>query len=159
MAAAGAEGEVRKRKNRRIRTWLIVVLAVIVCIGAWRWSTNSSDDKTDPRPTDRAGFQKTRQRAERGDLPAQLELAERFCSGKGVKKNIFQCAEWYRKAANLGSGIAMLRLGDLYAAGDGFILDKAAAAMWWHKAASTIDGAGGAKNRLQKLDADNHSQK
>lgn len=89
-----------------------------------------------------------KKRAGHGDRPAQIELAERFCQGRGVKKNIFQCAEWYRKAANLGSGVAMLRLGDLYATGKGFILDKEAAAMWWRKAASTTDGADGAKSRL-----------
>jgi len=130
MAAASAEGAVRKRKKRGIRTWQVVVLSAIVCIGTWFWLTNSSGDKSAPRSDDRAGLQKTRQRAEQGDVPAQRELAERYCSGTGVKKNIFQCAEWYRKAANLGSGVAMLRLGDLYASGEGFILDKDAAAMW-----------------------------
>lgn len=91
---------------------------------------------------------KLKQRAEHGDRGALMELAERYCQGRDVKKNVFQCAEWYRKAANLGSGTAMLRLGDLYATGTGFILDKEAAAMWWRKAGSTADGADGAKSRL-----------
>jgi hypothetical protein len=77
-----------------------------------------------------------------------LELAERYCEGRGVRKNRFQCAEWYRKAANLGSGVAMLRLGDMYATGEGFILDKEAALSWWRKASATADGADGASKRL-----------
>ena len=76
-----------------------------------------------------------------------------------MRKNIFQCAEWYRKAANLGSGIAMIRLGDLYATGDGFILDKDAAAMWWRKAESTVDGADGARSRFQRMNAGTQRQK
>lgn len=143
--------KVRKRKNRGIRARHVLALVGIICIVAWWWPDKPSHERVDPASGERAAQRETQRRAERGDGPAQMELAERHCLGRGVRKNIFQCAEWYRKAANLGNGVAMLRLGDLYASGEGFILDKEAAAMWWRKAESTADGADGAKERLQRL--------
>jgi TPR repeat protein len=124
------------------------------CLGAWWWWAAPSRDRETRTAVERAALHEVRQRAERGDAPAQMELAERYCQGKGVRKNVFQCAEWYRKAANLGFGAAMLRLGDLYATGEGFILDKEAAGMWWRKAEATADGADGAKTRLRRLGVD-----
>jgi len=149
----------RKRKKRGIHPWRIVVLVLIFGIGAWWWAGSSSHEPDDRKSGDPAALRALRKRAEREDIPAQIELAERFCSGKGVKKNVFQCAEWYRKAANLGSGTAMLRIGDLYASGEGFILDRDAAAMWWRKAESTADGADGAKRRLQGMKVGGDHQK
>lgn len=144
--SAGRKG--RRRAGRWSLKWRVIALAAVVCAGAWWWSAGSSRNEAERTSLGRVALNDLGLRAERGDVPAQMELAQRYCSGKGVGRNAFQCAEWYRRAANLGNGVAMLRLGDLYASGEGFILDKDAAALWWGKAAATADGAAGAKSRL-----------
>lgn len=138
----------RKRGARSSRKWRVFFGLVVLCGGVWWWSRESASEKNDQAALEQVSLNKLKKRGAQGDGAAQLELAEKYCLGKGVRKNKFQCAEWYRKAANLGSGIAMLRLGDMYATGEGFILDKDAALMWWRKAASTADGATGAAKRL-----------
>jgi len=143
----------RQRKKRGVRAWHVLLVLAALVAGVW-WSLDQpSHGRRDPRYFESVSLQEIRQRAERGDGPAQMELAERYCQGSGVEKNVFQCAEWHRKAATSGFGLAMLRLGDLYAAGDGFIKDKDAAAMWWRRAASTEDGKAGASSRLRTLNA------
>lgn len=129
-------------------------MLAVCCLGAWWWWGTPSRERESRTAFEGAALREVRLRAERGDGPAQMELAERYCQGKGVRKNVFQCAEWYRKAANLGFGSAMLRLGDLYATGEGFILDKEAAGMWWRKAEATADAADGAKARLGRVNGD-----
>jgi TPR repeat protein len=124
------------------------------CVGIWWLLDKPAHENGDAPAKERGAVTALKRRAERGDAAAQMELAESYCRGTGVRKNMFQCAEWYRKAANLGHGAAMLRLGDMYDTGEGFILDKEAAAMWWRKAESTADGAEGAKSRLRGTNAD-----
>ena len=138
----------RKRTSRRLRIWRVLVPVAALGIAIWWWAGTPSREQAPRIPGEQPALQNLQHRAERGDRPAQMELADKYCSGAGVKKNIFKCAEWYRKAANLGNGVAMLRLGDLYASGEGFILDKEAAAMWWRKAESTTDAGDEAKRML-----------
>jgi TPR repeat protein len=140
----------RKRKKRGVKAWQVLLALALLVAGIWWVSNQPSQDGRDLQSVSQ---EEIKLRAERGDGTAQMELAKRYCEGSGVPKNVFQCAEWYRKAANGGNGLAMLRLGDLYTAGEGFIQDKDAAAMWWRKAEATAEGAAGASSRLRELNA------
>ncbi|MBI4550408.1 MAG: sel1 repeat family protein [Candidatus Omnitrophica bacterium] len=52
--------------------------------------------------------------AEQGDMEAQFELAVMYENGHGVKKNISQALEWYKKAENNGHVGALVTLGWFY---------------------------------------------
>src|SRR5687768_7601769 len=56
-------------------------------------------------------------KAETGDIPAQLELADIFAKGQGVAKNEKEAAKWYLKAAEQGNPKAQLFLGNAYLRG------------------------------------------
>lgn len=65
--------------------------------------------------------------AVRGNVAAQLWMAERYAAGKGVLRNDEAAAAWYRKAAAAGDNAARQGLARLYDEGLGVPLDKAAA--------------------------------
>lgn len=65
--------------------------------------------------------------AVRGNVAAQLWMAERYAAGKGVLRNDAAAATWYRKAAAAGDNAARTGLARLYDEGLGVPMDKAAA--------------------------------
>lgn len=71
--------------------------------------------------------------AEQGSDTANTlcELGERYCEGRGVPQNYEKGIEWYRIAAEKGSGTAQIKLGDLYFNGLGVPRDCAEAARWY----------------------------
>ncbi|MEZ5542126.1 MAG: tetratricopeptide repeat protein [Pseudomonadota bacterium] len=72
-----------------------------------------------------------RKLAEDGDPEAQYQLAIRYESGVGVKRDYPQALHWFTLAANSGHLMAMKSLADIYARGlDGVDADKARAAHW-----------------------------
>ncbi|MBR4985961.1 MAG: sel1 repeat family protein, partial [Proteobacteria bacterium] len=66
---------------------------------------------------------------------AQYSLGLLYQKGEGVAQDKAQAAEWYRKAAEQGLGVAQYSLGLLYQKGEGVAQDKAQAVEWIRKAA------------------------
>lgn len=86
------------------------------------------------------------ERAERGDVHAQVDLGVRFRDGRGeVKDGVavkwFQAVKWFRKAAEQGFARGQTGLGRMYQHGRGVPEDLAQAIQWFRKAAE--QGAGG----------------
>jgi len=73
--------------------------------------------------------------AQAGDATAQCQLGARLVMGRGVKTNLAEGAEWYRKAAEQGLAHAQFRLGMMYEQGRGVTKSRDAAMEWMRKAA------------------------
>ena len=73
--------------------------------------------------------------AERGDVAAQYDLANRYAEGRLVLRDMKLAASWFEKAANAGSAPAQYRLASLYEKGIGIGVDKAKARSLYAKAA------------------------
>lgn len=58
-----------------------------------------------------------REKAEKGDVEAQVKLGDMFALGEGVKKNVEEAAKWYRLAAGNGHPEAQFELGWIYEKG------------------------------------------
>ncbi len=70
-----------------------------------------------------------------GNPTAQYEIAHRYATGKGVKKDMGKARVWYQKAAARGFAMAQYRLGTLYEKGQGVKKDLASARNWYKRAA------------------------
>ena len=77
--------------------------------------------------------------AEKGDVEAQLKLADSYYEGDddyvGVSKDLRKAAQWYRKAAEQGNASAQFNLGLMYGNGEGVPQDAPEAVRWYRKAA------------------------
>lgn len=79
-----------------------------------------------------------RQLAENGDREALFTLGALFTVGDrrtGIDRDPQAAADWYKRAADLGHGVAQFNLGVFYANGSGVPQDMTAAARWWQRAA------------------------
>jgi len=74
-------------------------------------------------------------RAEQGDLPAMVELAERYRID-AASRDQARAIAWYTQAAVKGHGGAMLMLARFYRTGDGLRRDPVQARQWLEKAAA-----------------------
>src|SRR4051812_18644765 len=72
-------------------------------------------------------LEKVRQRAEQGDVAAQIKLGGALSSGSGATRDEVGAAYWMRKAADRGEPIAQTQLGCMYAQGRGVERDDAEA--------------------------------
>lgn len=82
------------------------------------------------------GSQALRAAAVAGNPTAQYEIAHRYATGKGVKKDMNKARIWYQKAASRGFALAQYRLGTLYEKGLGVKKDLGAARIWYKRAAN-----------------------
>jgi TPR repeat protein len=74
--------------------------------------------------------------ADQGHAAAQLDIANMYENGRGVKQDNAEAVKWTLKAAERGNADAQLRLGALYAKGlDGLKQDWVEAKKWFLKAA------------------------
>lgn len=74
--------------------------------------------------------------AERGDVNAQVQLANEYMKKDGLfKPDPVQAAQWYRKAAEQGHPQAQLMLGMMLKEGVGVAQNRSEAAEWLRKAA------------------------
>ena len=71
----------------------------------------------------------------KGDAFALNELAMRYYSGIGIKKNIAIAVDLFSKSAALGFSVAQCNLGSLYEDGIGVLKDEAKAFVLYHKSA------------------------
>ncbi len=81
------------------------------------------------------GPEALRSAAVAGNPTAQYEIAHRYATGKGVKKDMGKARAWYQKAAARGFAMAQYRLGTLYEKGQGVKKDLASARIWYKRAA------------------------
>jgi TPR repeat protein len=77
-----------------------------------------------------AHLQEVIQKANDGDMRAQVDLASRFHVGDGIDKDLVQAAYWYRKLADNGVAEAQLTLGLMYIKGEGLQRDDQQALHW-----------------------------
>jgi TPR repeat protein len=80
-------------------------------------------------------FEETRMAAEKGDVQAQIKLAEMYAQGRGVDQSFQQALTWDRKAADKGSDDARVAVGAFYSEGWGVPKDYTQALGWFRKAA------------------------
>lgn len=96
--------------------------------------------KVDDKPTYTAELQ---QKAEAGDVAAQLDLARCYDSGSGIEKNPVEAHKWFLKAAEQGNGRALNAVGISYENGTGGVeKDAAEAVKWFRKSAELGSGYG-----------------
>lgn len=76
-----------------------------------------------------------KERAEKGELKAQLELANRYETGAGIKVNFSAVLKWLDAAARQGSASASHHLGGMLMAGRGLKKNPEKAAHYWSLAA------------------------
>jgi hypothetical protein len=75
-------------------------------------------------------LEEVRQRAERGDANAQLELGAAYASGKDDVQNYPEAVKWLTRSAEQGNVTAATSLGAFYWAGRGVTEDYVDAYMW-----------------------------
>lgn len=125
--------EPRFRPSVRRKRWrfLVLVLVSTVTVGAVLFVAYYfySEHKN-------PGLRDLTKRAERGNISAQLELAEVYQQGRnGVDKDLARAAVWYRRAANSGDPRGQYKLGTLYWNGEGVSKDYEAAFQLFMKSA------------------------
>jgi hypothetical protein len=78
-----------------------------------------------------------RERAEKGFVEDQMELAADYITGRGVPQDPVEAARWYQKAAELGSPEAENQIGYLYQHGIGVRADLDRAFHWYQLASAS----------------------
>jgi TPR repeat protein len=88
-------------------------------------------------------------KATSGDQAALVAVGEKYDAGVDVPQDLKQAADWYRKAAEMGSIAGEVHLAGLYRDGRGVVRDKSQAAELYRKAAE--QGDAGAQGTLAML--------
>jgi TPR repeat protein len=73
--------------------------------------------------------------ANQGHVDSQLDLAEMYYQGDGLKKDHAEALRWYRQAAQKRDALAQYWVGRLYSRGEGVEKDPRAAANWFRQSA------------------------
>ena len=89
--------------------------------------------------TEQVYFDRIMPFAEKGDVHAQVKVAEALFYGRGTATNRAAAVEWYRKAAVAGDGSAQASLGYCLLNGLGCEARKDEAAVWYAKGAAQDD--------------------
>lgn len=87
-------------------------------------------------------FLTLQRQASEGNPAAMTALGEIFFDGRGVTKDEFQAAGWFRQAAEKGMAPAQARLGWMLWKGRGVRRDTAEADVWLRRAVAQGDAAG-----------------
>ena len=74
-------------------------------------------------------------RASNGELQAQIEVSERYATGRGTEKNETEAFEWRKKAAEQGDVESQVLIADFYKRGYGIAKNKEEAFNWYIKSA------------------------
>lgn len=91
------------------------------------------------------------QKAEKGDVAAQVALGDMYRLGEGVPQDYAQAVNWFRKAAEQGDAGAQTMLGYAYYSAKGVPQDYSQAVNWYRKAAE--QGNASAQGTLGRLHA------
>ena len=92
-----------------LKKWFTIAAALLTC-GALTGYAYSIPDKT-PNVFRLAQW---RVAAEKGDPKAQFNLGSCYALGLGVKADIEQAAQWFRRSAEQGNAAAQCNLGTYY---------------------------------------------
>lgn len=84
--------------------------------------------------------------AEQGDDASQINVAEIYAKGLGVKQDIPEAIKWFEKAAAQGNVAAEFSLGEIYGYGHGVQTDHKQSIKWYRKAA--LQGHASAQYKL-----------
>ena len=90
----------------------------------------------EPKGTPAEEFQKTKARAEAGDVDAQYQLAKFYISGKGTGKNEVEAVKWYRRVARQNDARGQSMLGVMYTNAREVRRNYCQAIGWFRKAAT-----------------------
>ncbi len=114
-----------------------LILAVAFAVTASAAAADPFDDAAAARKRqDYAGAERILlPLAERGDLRAQVSIANFYEGWWFIPKRYAESATWYRRAAEQGSAEAQHRLGDMYLRRQGVPFDPSQAAAWYRRAA------------------------
>ena len=99
------------------------LLLIAMWIGSCWVSAGPSDTQAGPV----ISLRELRERAEKGDAKAQVNLGIQYAKGSGVEVDHQKACEWYRKAAEQGNRAAQYNLGLAAAQGEGVPQDYAEA--------------------------------
>jgi TPR repeat protein len=83
--------------------------------------------------------------ADQGHAAAQLDIANMYENGRGVKQDNAEAVKWTLKAAEQGNSLAQLNMGQMYKNGWGVNQDNVQAYMWY-----SISVAAGNKDAASK---------
>ena len=86
------------------------------------------------------------EKAESGDVEAQVKLGTRYYDGQDANQNYKEAVKWLHKAAGQGNADAQYRLAVCYEYGRGVVVDYKQAATWYRKSAE--QGHASAQNNL-----------
>jgi len=89
----------------------------------------------DEPPLTTEGAISLREKAEQGQVSAQLQLGRMYDMGQGVPQDYKEAFRWYQAAANQGDADSQSRLGLMYATGKGIPQDYKEAFRWYQAAA------------------------
>lgn len=78
---------------------------------------------------------RTRRAADAGETWAMVNMGWFHYTGRGMRVNLAEAAQWFARAAQAGDANAQTQLGLLYAKGEGLQPDYAAAASWFRAGA------------------------
>ena len=120
-------------RMRRKSTW--TGIGMLLSLGLLGLSLNGPAAAAGTPEEERDAIEKLRYLAARGDIGAQLELANRYDRGDGVPRDEIEAAKWVRRAAENGDVSAQMRLGALYDLGRGVVRDLEEAGKWVRRAA------------------------
>jgi|GEM_PF-2284612 len=98
----------------------MIFLLLIVFIGTTAWATEIDD---------------VRDKAENGDVEAQLELGLIYVQGKDADQDFTAAKKWWDRAAEQGNAAARYYVGLMYARGDGVTQDMDQARSMWEQSA------------------------
>lgn len=125
--------------------WLAPVLAWLLAAAIL-----PAGAQTAPRShAEAAALDALHERARRGDLDAQLELAASLRAGRGVAADPRAAVAWYRHAAQQGHAQAQYELARMLLAGEGVMADELWAITWFRRAAE--QGHAAAREQLAAI--------
>lgn len=87
---------------------LVAIYYTVLCTIMY----NRPRPKVEPLDDHRTDFNLCRNRAEKGDAPAQYELAQRYRTGKGTPPSETEARKWLASAAEQGHAKAREELGN-----------------------------------------------
>jgi len=111
-------------------------------LGIWKPATKNNVTSIE----NLSEIDKLKLKAERGDVKAQVKLADNYYNGDNVLINYEKAAYWFQKAANQNDSYAQYSLGYCYEYGKGALKNSEKAAYWYKKAA--VQGNADAQYKL-----------
>ncbi|KRD71707.1 tetratricopeptide repeat protein [Ensifer sp. Root278] len=78
-------------------------------------------------------FEQVLERAEKGDVEAEIDIGIRYQTGEGVARDVLKAIGWYRGPAEKGNAKAQFLLGTIYFNGAEGVRQNYAEALRWYR--------------------------